>query len=245
LDLGTNGEIVLGNTERILCCATAAGPAFEGANIKCGIGGISGAINTINLSKEKIYTTLGDIAPKGICGSAVLDMVSEFLKYELIDETGRMPDEDEVSKTSLNERMIYSDNQKSFIIEEHSVEDHVIEFTQKDVREVQLAKAAVASGIQILIKEAGIGYKDIKKVFIAGGFGSYMNIESALNIGLLPKEFEGKISSIGSSAGVGAKLYLLSKQYRQKASEIAKMAEYIELSGRKDFQDYYMSFMMF
>lgn len=245
LDIGTNGEIALGNSERILCCATAAGPAFEGANIKCGIGGISGAINTINLSKEKIYTTIGDIVPRGICGSAVLDMVSELLKYELIDETGRMADEDEFSKTSLNGRMIYNGNQKSIIIEEHSFVDHVVEFTQKDVREVQLAKAAVASGIQILIKEAGIGYKDIEKVFISGGFGSYMNIESALNIGLLPKEFEGKISSIGSSAGVGAKLYLLSKQYRQKASEIAKMAEYIELSGRKDFQDYYMSYMMF
>jgi uncharacterized 2Fe-2S/4Fe-4S cluster protein (DUF4445 family) len=245
LDLGTNGEIALGSKERILCCATAAGPAFEGASIKCGIGGVKGAINSVKLSSEKIYTTIDEAVPVGICGSAVLDIASELLKHGFIDETGRMLDRDELEDSALSVRMSYSSPMKEFIIDEGITEAQSIVFTQKDVREVQMAKAAIASGIQILIKEAGITYDDIENVYIAGGFGSFMNVESAVNIGMLPKALKDRISSIGNSAGIGAKMYLLSKVYREKAKNVTEQAEYIELSTRPDFQEYYMGYMMF
>ena len=245
LDLGTNGEIVLGNKDRLLCCATAAGPAFEGSNIKCGIGGVRGSINTISLDNETIYSTIGSLSPIGICGSAVLDIVSEFLKYGIIDKTGRMQGEEDITNTNLKERMNYSGPIKEFIIENSSPEGTPIVFTQKDLREVQMAKSAIASGIEILIKEAGIGYDDIENVYIAGGFGSFMNIESAVNIGLLPKQLRERIISIGNAAGTGAKLYLLSDLYRKKANETTQLTQYIELSTRPDFQDYYMKNMMF
>lgn len=239
LDLGTNGEIALGNENGIVACSTAAGPAFEGANIKHGVGGIKGAISKIDLSKSGIYKTIGNKKPCGICGSGVMDMVSELIKYNLIDETGRMVDKDEVSSKTLSKRMIQKDGMKEFVI------DGEITFTQKDVREVQLAKAAVYAGIRILMNEKGIRAEDIEKVYIAGGFGNYMDIQSALNIGLLPKELSGKVESIGNSAGTGAKMYLLSKYCREDIKRIINVTRYIELSGRKDFQEYFVNSMMF
>ena len=238
LDLGTNGEIALGNCDGIITCSTAAGPAFEGANIKCGIGGIKGAISKIDLSREKIYDTLGGDSPCGICGSGVLDMVSQLMIYNLIDETGRMAALDDVP-SAFKDRMINQDGMKEFVIEGSIV------FTQKDVREVQLAKAAVCAGIQILIKEKNLQIQDVENVYIAGGFGNYMNIESALSIGMLPKEFSGKIKSIGNSAGTGAKMCLMSAVYSDEIMKIIDNTGYIELSNRSDFQDYFVDSMMF
>jgi uncharacterized 2Fe-2S/4Fe-4S cluster protein (DUF4445 family) len=239
LDLGTNGEIALGNANNIVACSTAAGPAFEGASIKHGIGGIKGAISKIDLSKDKIYKTIGDGKPCGICGSGVMDMVSELIKYNLVDETGRMADKDEISSEILSSRMVQNGSMKEFVI------DGEITFTQRDVREVQLAKAAVYAGIKVLMNEKAITDKDIEKVYIAGGFGNYMDIQSALNIGLLPKEFSGRVESIGNSAGTGARMYLLSRHCREDMKGIIKAAKYIELSGRKDFQEYFVDSMMF
>lgn len=240
LDLGTNGEIALGNKDGIITCSTAAGPAFEGANIKHGIGGIRGAISKVDLSKEIIYSTIGGAKACGICGSGVLDMVSQLLKYGILDETGRMVDEDEISlPESLKNRLTLDGNMKQFVIDENIV------FTQKDVREVQLAKAAVHAGITILLKEKGIGFGDIENVFIAGGFGNFMDIESALNIGILPREFSSKVKSIGNSAGTGARMSLLSKTLREELKCLAQGTSYVELSGRQDFQDYFVDSMMF
>lgn len=239
LDLGTNGEMALGNREGIITCSTAAGPAFEGASIKWGAGGVEGAISKVNLSKNKVYETIGDKKPCGMCGSGVLDMVSELLKYNLVDETGRMADLDELSCVqSLKDRMVVREGKKEFIIEGD------ITFTQKDVREVQLAKAAVCAGIKILLKEKGISTDDVENIFIAGGFGSYMDIKSALDIGLIPREFKGKSKSVGNSAGTGARMCILSREYRDEIESIVKISRYIELSARQDFQDYYIDSMM-
>ena len=245
LDLGTNGELALGNNKGIVTCSTAAGPAFEGTNIKYGIGGVKGAVSKIDFSQEKIYKTIGDELPIGICGSGVLDAVSELLKYELIDKTGRMVDAEEITNTTLRKKLVTIEKMKQFLIEENGKNNSPIYFTQKDVREVQLAKAAISSGIKTLIAEKGISYKEIEKVYIAGGFGNFMDINSTMNIGMLPKELEGKVYSIGNGAGSGARMYLLSQEQRQKALQIKKVATYIELSNRPDFQDYFMDSMMF
>lgn len=244
LDLGTNGEIALGNRNEIITCSTAAGPAFEGANIKCGIGGIKGAINRINLNDRIVYETIGGIKASGICGSGVLDIVSEFIKHGVIDDTGRMLGRDELGDADLSKRLTFSGNVKEFIIEETD-EFNKIVFTQKDVREVQLAKAAISAGIKILLKELKLGFNDIDKVYIGGGFGNFMDIGSAVNIGLLPKELESRIISIGNCAGTGAKQYLLSDNKRLETENIIRKAAYIELSDRKDFQDFYIDSMMF
>ena len=245
LDLGTNGELALGNNEGIVACSTAAGPAFEGANIKYGIGGVKGAVSKIDLSKEKIYKTIGDKWPIGICGSGVLDAVSELLKYKLIDETGRMVDAEEITDEALRKRLVTIEGMKQFLIEENGEDNYPIYFTQKDVREVQLAKAAISAGIKILISEKGISYNEIEKIYIAGGFGNFMDINSTINIGMLPKELEDKVCAIGNGAGSGARMYLLSQEQREKTLQIKKATTYIELSNRADFQEYFMDSIMF
>jgi uncharacterized 2Fe-2S/4Fe-4S cluster protein (DUF4445 family) len=239
LDLGTNGEMVLGNSHRLITCSVAAGPAFEGGNIKYGVGGIRGAIGKVDLTQTKIYKTINEGEPVGICGSGVLDTVSELLKSGVVDETGRMGKSAE--DPALSARLVEEGGLRQFVLEHNPL----ITFTQKDVREVQLAKAAFSAGINILLKETGLNFKDIEKVFIAGGFGNYMDMKSALNIGLIPAELKGKTVSIGNAAGAGAKLYLLSKSLRKKAGQIVALASYIELSSRADFQDYYVENMTF
>nr|MBK5234727.1 DUF4445 domain-containing protein [Clostridium sp.] len=244
LDLGTNGELALGNNSGIVACSTAAGPAFEGANIKYGIGGVKGAVSKVDLSKQKIYKTIGDELPVGICGSGVLDAVSELLKYEIVDETGRMVDAEEILDINLSERIVTIEGMKQFLIEDNG-KNNSIYFTQKDVREVQLAKAAISAGIKILIAERGISYKEIEKIYVAGGFGNFMDIKSTINIGMLPKELEDKVYSIGNSAGSGAKIYLLSQEQREKALQIKETTTYVELSNRQDFQECFMDSIMF
>lgn len=258
LDIGTNGEMALGNKEGIITCSTAAGPAFEGANIKHGMAGVKGAISKIDLtdlSKEKIYETIDNANPIGICGSGVLDCVAQMLKFNIIDNTGKMVDFDEAEDmedieviqdidNGLKSRLIEIDGIKQLIIAEK--EDKTkITFTQKDVREVQLAKSAISAGIQIMLKEKNLNYDDIDKVYMGGGFGNYMDIESAAAVGLVPKELKDKVVSVGNCAGSGAKLYLLSNNYRKKAEDLINNTKYIELSSNSNFMDYFMKGMMF
>lgn len=245
IDLGTNGEMALGNSYGITACAVAAGPAFEGGNIKCGIGGIKGAICGVDLDKADICKTIGNAEACGICGSGVLDAVSELLKNNIIDFTGRFADKESINNATLNERLIEDESGSQFVLAKSSQQNQSIVVTQKDVREIQLAKAAVAAGIQMLLKESGIKFENIYKVYIAGGFGNYMNIKSALNIGLIPPELKDKIVSAGNTAGVGAKLYLLSRKHREQAEKIVSRTSYIELSNKPEFQDFYIDAMTF
>ena len=243
LDIGTNGEIALGNKDRILTCATAAGPAFEGTNIKYGVGGIKGAISSIDLSKDKIYETINDEIPCGICGSAVLDITSELLKYEIIDETGRMIDYDEVKNERLRKRLNKDKGIKEFIIFQD--DNKKISFTQKDIREVQLAKASIYAGIEVLLNESNLTYDDIENVYIGGGFGNFMNVESAVNIGMIPEAFKNKIKSIGNCAGKGAIDFLISEENKKEIVKIVDKCEYIELSKSKSFQEFYIDSISF
>ncbi len=221
IDIGTNGEIALGNKDRLLSCATAAGPAFEGLNISCGMGGTEGAISKFCFINGKpVYETIGGKPPVGICGSGILDIVSALLWAGIIDETG------------------YMEEEAYYITDSISV-------TRKDIREIQLAKAAVCAGIHTLIQCAKASPSDIKTVYIAGGFGNFMDIDSALNIGLIPKEFKGRIQSVGNSAGSGAINMIWNKGFLNTLPEIKNKMEYIELSTNSFFMDAFINEMGF
>ncbi len=229
IDIGTNGEMVIGDGEKIYCAATAAGPAFEGANIKNGTGSIKGAVCSVNIEDEKIdYKTIGNKKPVGICGSAVLDIVSEGLKSGLISSTGRF------NKCVQDKRIeIYKDEEKD------------ISFYQKDVRELQLAKSAIRAGLEILIKKFECSYDDIDTLYLAGGFGNNLNIDSAVNIGLIPKELKDKVELVGNSSLGGTVDYLLDNNSKKHIEEIIKKSRYFELSAVNEFNDLFIEHMSF
>ena len=250
MDIGTNGEIVLGNSRWMYSCSAAAGPAFEGANIRNGVAGISGAIDKVRFTPDFTYTTINNTEPIGICGSGVVDMISGMLSAGVIDETGRVLDAVELDASvpeELKRRLIKIDGLNAFLIEKTIGQGPYtdIAITQKDVRELQNAKAAIAAGVRILVRQAGIMMEDIQRVFLAGGFGSYIDIESALNIGLLPKELRGRVESIGNAAGAGAIGSLLSRKLLGIAQDIKAKMKYIELSACDEFMDEYVENMMF
>jgi len=248
IDIGTNGEIVLGGREWLYACSTAAGPAFEGANIRNGTGGISGAIDKVYYDNGLKYTTIGKANPIGICGSGIVDSIAVMLEHKAIDETGRIagPDEMENMPDHLRERIINIDGMRAFVIEhESSASGGVIAITQKDIREVQNAKAAIAAGIKVLAQKAGIGFGDIKKVYLAGGFGSHIDVDSAVNIGLIPFELRDRTESIGNAAGQGVIEGLTCSEILEHAERVKTKIQYIELSADPGFSDYYVDSMFF
>ncbi len=250
IDIGTNGEIVLKHHGVIYCCSTAAGPAFEGAQIHDGVGGIRGAVNAIHFDGDKPeYTTIADEAPLGICGSGITDALAILLRVGVVDETGRMlgpPDSGDL-QAALASRLQEVDGEPAFMLvpaEETSTGSPVV-MTQKDVREIQLAKAAIAAGIETLIQEAGIAVDEVEALYLAGGFGSYLRKESAVAIGLLPSELGGRITVLGNAAGKGAVLTLLSEAMTADALGVADDTVYVELSSSAAFQMAYISQMAF
>jgi uncharacterized 2Fe-2S/4Fe-4S cluster protein (DUF4445 family) len=230
LDLGTNGEIAVGNKDRLLVSSTAAGPAFEGGNISCGIPSIEGAICSIKIEEEKIeYQTIGNKEPAGICGTGMIELVSELLRHGLIDETGLLCEKYFV---------------KGFEVAK-ACDGNPIVFTQKDIRKIQMAKAAVRAGLETIIREYGITYGEIDKVYLAGGFGYKINIEKAVHIGLIPKELSDKILTVGNSALGGAIRYLLEERSFDRTEHIVKTAGELYLSNHKDFDRIYIGHMNF
>lgn len=241
IDIGTNGEIVLGNSQELYSCSAAAGPAFEGAKITQGLAGVPGAISSFN---KKGWQTIADKPPRGICGSGLLDIIGELLDQGFIDKTGAFKKEEELSRRQ-QQRMTTFKEQRAFIVVSASEsEGEKIILTQKDIREFQLAKGAIAAGIQILVEEAGINYDLIDNVYLAGGFGNFIGAEAACKVGLIPAVLEDKILRIGNGAGLGAKAYLLDQKQRQTAVDFREVMEYIELSTMPEFQAYYMENMM-
>ncbi len=218
IDIGTNGEMALGSREGFLCCATAAGPAFEGAETECGSPARDGAIDTVN--PDLGFHVLGDCEAESICGSGIIDAVAALLCNEIVDETGRMED---------GER--YNFSEKVYI-------------SGQDIRKIQLAKAAIRAGIETLMDRSGKSYEDIDSVLIAGGFGAYMKIKSACAIGLLPPALMDRTRHIGNSAGKGAAM-ALSPQGRALLEEISGKCRYEELSSSALFNDNYIEAMMF
>lgn len=236
IDVGTNGEIVLSNRGVLSCCSTAAGPAFEGATIRYGMRGQEGAIEHVvikDLDTPPDLSVIGNIAPQGICGSAIVDSVAELRKSGILDNSGRMQ--------TISSR-IFSDDDfgLSYLLVDESSTSRKISFNQKDVRQVQLAKAAISAGIKILLREAGVAIEDIDSVMLAGAFGNYIRPESALGIGLLPPVKRERIIQVGNAAGEGAKALLLSSKAREIANDFVSKINYIELASHDDFQSIFI-----
>jgi uncharacterized 2Fe-2S/4Fe-4S cluster protein (DUF4445 family) len=240
VDVGTNGEIVLGNGQRALSTAAPAGPAFEGSQIRCGMRATDGAIEGVQLGDTvELQIIGGDIPAEGLCGSGLVDAVAQLLLAGLLDHSGRMKTAEDVPGHPLRDRLIDVDGVRAFLLADG------VYLTQKDVRELQFAKGSIATGIKVLMDILGIETKDLDEVLLGGSFGSYLNPESAKLIGLVPPVDVDRIIAVGNSAGEGAKIALLSYRERQVAFELPARIEYIELSGRTDFNDSFVSVLGF
>lgn len=234
IDIGTNGEMVLGNRDHLATCSTAAGPAFEGAKIECGMRGAAGAVDHVVFENgEWKYTTVGSQPAIGLCGSGLIDLVAQLYKAGLIDEMGHLESGQEKPDVFV------------LVPPQKAGNDRGVYLTQKDVREVQLAKAAIAAGIQLLMKELGIREKDIQKVYIAGAFGNYMNPASACAIGLLPPELEKQVEPVGNAAGEGAKIALLNTDELEATDKLVKGIRFLELAASSEFQDTFVDELAF
>lgn len=247
VDIGTNGEIALGNRDRIVVCSTAAGPAFEGARIKFGMRGAEGAVEKVLINSQLDISVIGNVEPQGICGTGVIDLVAELLKLNAIDETGRLLDAGELDNRvsdRIKALIQPGENGNQFILADRPDQEAIV-FTQRDIREVQLAKAAIYAGIQVLLGAFSMTMNDLDAILLAGAFGNYIRPGQAKTIGLLPNMPEEKIKFIGNAAIEGALRTLLSTDERDTVEQIATNTEYIELSARPDFQEHYMMAMMF
>ena len=214
VDIGTNGEMVLGNQDRLVACSTAAGPALEGANISCGMRGQVGAIDHVRLVDGKMeYSVIGGGKAMGICGSGLIDAAAAALELGLINARGRVQTRDR--NIPLTDGIV---------------------LTQDDIRQLQLAKGAIAAGIRLMAEHLGIELEAIRKVYLAGAFGTFMDPDAACRIGLLPKELAGKTQAIGNAAGSGAKLLVCDNTAPVYAQALVDKAEFLELASVDDFQ---------
>jgi len=234
IDIGTNGEMVMGNKDHMVACSTAAGPAFEGAKIECGMRGKSGAIDHVKADgKNLVCHVIDDEKAEGICGSGLMDAIACGLDVELIDESGK-----------IDESFDYAFRQEGSNILAFRLKDGV-HISQKDIREVQLAKGAIAAGIELMAERLGAKVSDIKKVMIAGAFGNYMDPHSACRIGLIPAELEDRIEMIGNAAGEGSRIATLNKDEFERSQAIKTNIEFLELASSPNFQDTFVDNLLF
>jgi len=238
IDIGTNGEMLLKTDNNLLATSCAIGPALEGMNISCGIRAGIGTIDDFHIDEAGIsYTTIGNTEPIGICGSGVLSMVRELLKSGFINKMGAI---DKKCLDSNHSFIKADDSGKPFI----KINDNLY-FTAKDIRQVQLAKGAILSGIRALIKKAGIETCDITRVCIAGQFGKYISMDSFFGVGLLPKEFEGKVEYLGNTSLTGAYMALLDKNAIEYMTEISVETEFFELSKLEEYEKIFAKALRF
>jgi uncharacterized 2Fe-2S/4Fe-4S cluster protein (DUF4445 family) len=251
IDVGTNSEIALGSVDRVLATAAPAGPAFEAAQIRCGMRAAEGAIEGVKVSDEGLaLEVIGDCEPVGMCGSGLVDAVAELVHFGLLDHSGRfLPDEDAAERfPALAPRLTKIGEERVFVLhwhdERHVPEDSVF-LSQRDVRELQFAKASIATGWDILLRDLGVDASEISQVLLAGSFGAYLTPLSAVRIGLVPRMALPRIVSAGNVAGEGAKIAALSLRERAEAQSILREVQYVELSGRADFNDLFIDQLAF
>lgn len=257
VDVGTNCEIVLSDGNRIVSTAAPAGPAFEGGAIRCGMRAADGAIETIQLHAQGRDNgpavelgVIGDTAehqqePRGLCGSGLVDAVAELVRTGLLDSSGRFIPDEQVAgiAPALADRMGKIGEERVFVLY-GELPDAVV-LSQRDVRELQFAKAAISTGWSLLLDELGVEAEDIQQVLLAGSFGSYLSAAAAIRIGLVPKLPVMRIVSAGNVAGEGAKMALLSVQERHGATALLEVVDYVELSDRADFNDRFVDELAF
>lgn len=251
VDLGTNGEVVIASRRRLWACSTAAGPAFEGARIQAGMRAATGAIYKVSINQDTVLCkVIEDGKPRGICGSGLIDLIAELLRLGLIDRNGRLIHREECPAEvdeHIRKRIIHGQKGNKFLLAERdqTASGRSLFLTQKDIREVQLAKAAIYAGIRILLKEINVTPDYIQEILLAGAFGNYIDKKSAVRIGLLPDIPLTRIESVGNAAGRGAEMALCSKKEREIAEQVTRKVKYIELSSRTDFQEEFMQGLFF
>ncbi len=250
IDVGTNCEIVLGDGDRILSTAAPAGPAFEGGAIRCGMRAADGAIEVVKLGDDVELGVIGDVTPMGLCGSGLVDAVAELVRVGVIDASGRfVPDEVAAELVpALADRLTKIGQERVFVLyrPEHDTDPaDTVYLSQRDVRELQFAKAAIATGWSLLLEELGVDPSEVQQVLLAGSFGSYLSSASAVRIGLVPKLPLLRIVSAGNVAGEGAKMALLSRREREGATALREEVRYVELSDRQDFNDRFVDQLAF
>lgn len=243
IDIGTNGEIVLGNKDFLVSCAASAGPAFEGSGVECGMRAAKGAIQKVKIDPKDYsvnFSTIGEEKAKGICGSGYIDLISELLKTGIIDKAGKI-------KVSEHKRIRTGPNGKEFVVatKDETAIGADIFISEADIENLKRAKAAIYSAIKSLTKHLDCKLEDIKKIFVAGGFGTYLDIDKSIEIGLLPDIRKSRYLFIGNSSLNGAKLTLLSYEACKKTEEIANKMTYIELSAEPSYMDEYMAALFF
>ena len=248
IDIGTNGEMVMGNKERMIACSTAAGPAFEGAKIECGMRGKDGAIDHIKLEADGTINchVINVFDAEGICGSGLMDAVAVGLESGLIDEAGKLfdPEKDDLESAPVSvkanvDRLTEKESGRAIMLKNE------VYLSQKDIREVQLAKGAIAAGIDLMADRLGIKINDIQKVMIAGAFGNYMDPHSACVIDMIPQQLEDRIEMIGNAAGEGSKIATLNFEEYRRAQRITEKVNFLELATHPDFQDTFVDNLMF
>ena len=248
VDIGTNGEVLLGSKARLWACSAPAGPALEGAQIKHGMRGALGAIDRVRIEDDVEIHTIGEVAPLGICGSGIIDALAGLLDRGIVDSTGLIQVEQrERFPPRLRERVVMRGEERQFILVKPAEAGAAAEIalTQDDIRQVQLAKGAIASGVAMLQHVAGIPSEQIAELMLAGGFGNYLSIRSALRIGLIPPLPVSKIRYVGNAASLGAQLCLVSEAERQRAERIARRIEHVSLAAHPAFQDIFVECMNF
>ena len=252
IDVGTNCEIALGSAERLVCTAAPAGPAFEAAQIRCGMRAADGAIEVVRIADDALeLEVIGETEPLGICGSGLVDAAAELVRAGLLDPSGRFVANETAATIAprLSRRLVELDGgERVFVLHWKGEEGDVgnaVYLSQRDVRELQFAKAAIATGWRVLVEELGIEESEIQQVLLAGSFGSYLSAASAVRIGLVPRLPLPRIVSAGNVAGEGAKMALLSMQERHAATALLDEVEYVELSDRADFNDRFVEQLAF
>jgi uncharacterized 2Fe-2S/4Fe-4S cluster protein (DUF4445 family) len=246
IDIGTNGEILLAANGRILACSTAAGPAFEGVNISCGMIAAPGAIESVRMGEDDIdCRTIGDASPAGICGSGLISLVAVLREASVISETGAF-DPDRVDPASpLGSRLVEGRDGLEFVLAEPVPPSPRVVLTQRDVRELQLAKAAIRAGVEILLAESGIKADELSQIVLAGAFGTYLDTHAATAIGLFPDAGDARLVSLGNAAGQGVIMALASARAYQEARRLADVVEHVELGASPMFMEAFTESMFF
>ena len=242
IDLGTNGELVLARAGRLWACSTAAGPAFEGAEISCGLPGLPGAIERVDFDTDLRIQTIGQATPRGLCGSGLIDAVAVCLDRGVVDTSGAMQMRREIPPV-LAPRVREGKTGLEFVLTSGGPSE--VSLTQRDIRQVQLAKGAIAAGVRLLCEAAGVEPGEVDRVFLAGAFGQHVDAAKAGRIGLLPGIPIGRVKAVGNAAGEGARLILTSLPCRAEAETLADKVKIVELAARPDFQMIFADEMMF
>ncbi|RLF98627.1 MAG: ferredoxin, partial [Candidatus Wolframiiraptor sp.] len=240
IDVGTNGEIVLGNKDWLMAASCSAGPAFEGGGVRWGMRAEEGAIEKVSIGPETLeptFSTVGDALPRGICGSGMIDLVTEMLMTGIIDQKGKF------ILDSSHPRMKSEENGKAYILvfADSTPMDEDIVFAEPDIENIIRSKGAIYAGFTVLLKQAGMDFSMVDRVWIAGGFGRYLDIEKAITLGLLPDIDRSKFRYFGNSSIGGAYMALLSDDFRKEALQTSKNMTYLDFRSNPQFMDEFIS----